>query len=187
MEQLLLSFAQQRLWFLQQLVPDSDCYNISGVVRLEGTLRVELIERTFAEMVRRHEILRTTFTLLEKQPVQIIGEPVAPTLLVVDFSHLPASERNGETKRRAEAEAARPFDLEHGPLLRVQLLRLSPEEHALLVTMHHIVSDGWSIGVLVREVAAIYARLCAWRRVAARRVADSICGLRALATSLAAR
>ncbi|HEV7398617.1 MAG TPA: amino acid adenylation domain-containing protein [Pyrinomonadaceae bacterium] len=154
---LLLSFAQQRLWFLQQLLPDSDRYNISGVVRLEGTLRVDLLERAFAEMVRRHEVFRTTFTFLEKQPVQIIGRPVAGTLLVVDFSHMPASERATETKRRAEAEAARPFDLEGDPLLRVQLLRLSAEEHALLVTMHHIISDGWSIGVFVREVAALYA------------------------------
>ena len=150
-----LSFAQQRLWFLQQLEPDSAFYNIPGVVRLEGTLRVDLLERTFAEMVRRHEILRTTFKLLEEQPVQIIGEPVAHTLPLFDLSHLPASERGAETKRRAEAEAARPFDLERGPLVRMQLLRLSPEEHVLLVTMHHIVSDGWSIGVLVREVAAI--------------------------------
>jgi non-ribosomal peptide synthetase component F/acyl carrier protein len=154
---LLLSFAQQRLWFLQQLVPDSDHYNMSGVVRLEGTLRVDLLERAFAELVRRHEILHTTLTFLEKQPVQIIGKPVADQLLVVDLSHLPASERNTETKRRIEAEAACPFDLERGPIMRVQLLRLSPEEHVLLVTMHHVACDGWSIGILVREVAAIYS------------------------------
>jgi amino acid adenylation domain-containing protein len=151
-----LSFAQQRLWFLGQLVPDSDRYNISGAVRLEGKLRVDLLERALAEMVRRHEVLRTTFTLLEEEPVQIIGEPVAGTLPLFDLSHLPASERHAEAKRRAEAEAARPFDLEHGPLLRVQLLCLSPEEHVLLMTMHHIVSDGWSIGVIVREMAALY-------------------------------
>jgi len=151
-----LSFAQQRLWFLQQLEPDGAFYNISGAVRLEGTLRVDLLERTFAELVRRHESLRTTFTFLEEQPVQIIREPVSGTLLVVDISHLPASERTTETKRRAEAEAARPFDLEDGPLMRMQLLRLGSEEHVLLVTMHHIISDGWSIGVLVREVASLY-------------------------------
>jgi amino acid adenylation domain-containing protein len=154
---LLLSFAQQRLWFLQQLEPDSAFYNIPGAVRLEGTLRVDLLERTFAEMGRRHESLRTTFTLLEEQPVQIIGEPVGHTLPLFDLSHLPASERGAESKRHAEAEAARPFDLERDPLVRMQLLRLSPEEHILLVTMHHIVSDGWSIGVLIREVTAIYA------------------------------
>jgi amino acid adenylation domain-containing protein len=152
-----LSFAQQRLWFLDQLEPNSAFYNISGAVRLEGTLKVDLLERTFAEIVRRHEILRTTFTLLEEQPVQVISEPAADTLPLIDLSHLPASEHRAETARYANIEASRPFDLERGPLLRVELLRLSAEEHVLLVTMHHIISDGWSIGILIREVAALYA------------------------------
>jgi hypothetical protein len=126
-------------------------------VRLTGRLDVSSLERTFAEIVRRHEVLRTTFAVDGKEPVQIIGERVVHTLPVSDLSNLPASELRAETKRRIAAEAARPFDLKSGPLLRVQLLRLGEEEHVLLVTMHHIVSDGWSIGVMVREVATLYA------------------------------
>jgi amino acid adenylation domain-containing protein len=152
-----LSFAQKRLWFLQRMDSASTSYNIASAVWLKGPLDVASLDRTFSEIVRRHEALRTTFAVVGTEPVQIIGEPVVHTLPVVDLAHLPASERRAETERRAEAEAARPFDLESGPLMRLQLLRLSPEEHALLVTMHHIVSDGWSIGVLIKEVAALYA------------------------------
>jgi hypothetical protein len=135
----------------------STSYNIASAVRLRGQLDVASLERTFSEIIRRHEVFRTTFAVVGNEPVQIIGEPVAHTLPLFDLSDLPASERSAETKRCVKAEAARPFDLEHGPLLRVQLLRLSLEEHVLLLTMHHIVSDGWSIGIFVREVAAIYA------------------------------
>jgi amino acid adenylation domain-containing protein len=156
-ENLRLSFAQRRLWFLQQLESTSTSYNIPAAVRLTGQLDAASLERTFSEIVRRHEALRTTFAVVEGEPVQVIGEPAADTLPLIDLSHLPAAERHAEAKRCAIAEASRPFDLERGPLLRVQLLRLSAEEHVLLVTMHHIVSDGWSIGVLIREVAALYA------------------------------
>ncbi len=152
-----LSFAQKRLWFLQRMDSASTSYNIASAVLLNGPLEVASLERTFTEIVKRHEALRTTFAVVGTEPVQIIGESVVQTLPVFDLTHLPASERLAETERRARAEAAHPFDLERGPLLRIQLLRLSPEEHALLVTMHHIVSDGWSIGVLIREVAALYA------------------------------
>jgi acyl carrier protein len=152
-----LSFAQKRLWFLQQLDSASTNYNIASAVQLTGPLDVASLERTFSEIVQRHEALRTTFAVVEGEPVQIIGEPPADTLTLIDLLHLPASEQRAETKRRSEAEASRPFDLARGPLLRAQLLRLSMEEHVLLVTMHHIVSDGWSIGILIREVAALYA------------------------------
>ena len=151
-----LSFAQQRLWFLDQLEPNNAFYNISGAVRLEGKLKVDLLERTFTEIVRRHEVLRTTFTLLEEQPVQVIAEPSPFTLRLTDLSTLPPSDWPAETQRRAAAEAHLPFDLAVGPLLRTQVLRFSESEHVLLLTMHHIVSDGWSIGVLIREVAALY-------------------------------
>ncbi|MBV9927462.1 MAG: amino acid adenylation domain-containing protein [Acidobacteria bacterium] len=155
-ETLPLSFAQQRLWFLDQLEPNSSFYNIPAAVRLTGQLDVPVLERTFTEIVRRHEVLRTTFALVEGQPVQVIKPELSVPLWVVDLTALPAGEREAEARRLATAEAQEPFDLAAGPLLRVGLLRLSEQEHVALITMHHIVSDGWSAGVLVKEVAALY-------------------------------
>ena len=152
-----LSFAQQRLWFLDQLKPGSSFYNIPVAVRLHGVLNVEALERTLSEVVRRHEVLRTHFVAIDGEPVQVIETPAQVRLPVTDLSALAEAERSAETQRLVQAESARPFDLSRGPLLRVGLLRLGAEEHVALVTMHHIVSDGWSIGVLVREVAALYS------------------------------
>jgi amino acid adenylation domain-containing protein len=152
-----LSFAQQRLWFTHQLDPQSAAYNILIAVRLTGQLDQTALERTLEEIVRRHETLRTTFGTSEGRPVQIIA-PHAPetSLPVLDLSHLPEDERMAETDERAAAEARQPFDLNHGPLYRASLLRLDELDHVLLFTMHHIISDGWSMGVLVKEVAALY-------------------------------
>src|SRR6185503_10043166 len=151
-----LSFAQQRLWFLDQMEPGSSFYNIPAAVRLRGVLNVEALERTLSEVVRRHEVLRTHFVAVDGEPVQVI-EPAAPIKLeVLDLSVLGEAERTAANQRLIAEEAQQPFDLERGPLLRVRLIRLGAEEHVALVTMHHIVSDGWSIGVLVREVAALY-------------------------------
>ncbi|HVR95588.1 MAG TPA: amino acid adenylation domain-containing protein, partial [Thermoanaerobaculia bacterium] len=150
-----LSFAQQRLWFLDQLEPGSPAYNIPFAVRLTGDLAPALLERVFAEVVRRHESLRTTFSSREGRPVQVIASEVRPELPVVDLSRLPRLlEMAFEL---AVEEARRPFDLQRGPLLRLSLIRLAEREHLLLVTMHHIVSDGWSLGVLLREIAALHA------------------------------
>ncbi len=148
-----LSFAQQRLWFLEQM-GDSN-YIVPATSRLTGPLNVEALERSLNVIVERHEVLRTTFTTIDNQPVQVIAPRVPLTLLTLDLSHLPESERDVEVRRMRE-EALRPFNLERGPLIRARLLRLAEEEHLLLLAMHHIVSDGWSLGVVIRELAALY-------------------------------
>ncbi|MCG8351746.1 MAG: amino acid adenylation domain-containing protein [Chloroflexales bacterium] len=151
------SFAQQRLWFLDQFEPNSPFYNIPLAVRLTGQLDLPSFERSLNEIVRRHETLRTTFATMEGRPVQVIAPPYALDLPLVDLSVLPDDQREAQALRLATEEARRPFDLARGPLLRTQLLRLTEQEHIVLLTMHHIISDGWSMGVLIGEVAAIYA------------------------------
>src|SRR5687768_16177545 len=155
-EEMVLSFAQQRLWFIEQLRPGTALYNSSEKIRLSGELNLEALEATLTEIVRRHEVLRTTFREVEGQPVQVIQPPEIVRLTVIDISDLPEPQRDEEARRRATAEAQEPFNLSTGPLLRVKLLRLAVDEYLLLHTMHHIVSDGWSMGVLMREVAALY-------------------------------
>jgi amino acid adenylation domain-containing protein len=162
-QELPLSHAQQRLWFLDQLEPGSATYNLPGAVRLQGQLDVEVLERTLDEVVRRHEVLRTTFVAVNGEPVQVIAPASQLRLPVLDLSELPEEQREREARLAAQAEAARPFDLSAGPLLRVQLLRLGAEDHLVLFTVHHIISDGWSTGILVREVAALYEAYVAGR------------------------
>ena len=152
-----LSFAQQRLWFLHQLEPESAFYNMPGAVRLEGRLDVAALRRSLNEVVRRHEALRTHFASIDGAPVQVIAPVLELALAVTDLSGWPATERDARAEGEARIEAETPFDLARGPLIRARLLRLGAEEHIALVTMHHIVSDGWSIGVLIDEVAALYA------------------------------
>ncbi|HEX8338906.1 MAG TPA: amino acid adenylation domain-containing protein, partial [Pyrinomonadaceae bacterium] len=151
-----LSFAQQRLWFLDQLQPDSPFYNISGAARLSGELDPSALEKGLNEVVRRHESLRTTFDSEGGQPHQIISDALHVHVPLLDLSALPEAERDAEGRRAAAAEAARPFDLRRGPLLRALLVRLTGNEHLLVVTMHHIVSDGWSVAVLFGELSVCY-------------------------------
>ncbi|NNB93012.1 non-ribosomal peptide synthase/polyketide synthase [Corallococcus exiguus] len=151
-----LSFAQQRLWFLDQLQPGSAFYNVPGVVWLEGELDLRAFEQGLTALVDRHEVLRTTFPRHGDVPVQVIHPTVPPPLPLIDLTHLAPEEREREARRLALEEAQRPFDLTNGPVVRVRLLRLERTRHALLVTLHHIVSDGWSVGVMVRELAALY-------------------------------
>ena len=151
-----LSFAQQRLWFLDELAPNNVAYNISTAVRLVGQLDLPALRRTFTELLRRHESLRTGFGVVDEQPVQVISESLPFDLPLADLSALDQIERDREMQRLTLEETDSPFDLRQAPLLRGRLLRLAQDEHVLLVTMHHIVSDGWSIGVLIREVAALY-------------------------------
>jgi amino acid adenylation domain-containing protein len=163
-----LSFSQERLWFLAQLDPASPAYNMPAAVRLQGDLDVPALARSFAEVRRRHEVLRTTFPAVHGRPAQRIAppEPIAVPLPVVDLGALAAGPRAAERARLALAEGRRPFDLAAGPLLRTTLLRLGRREegeHMLLVTLHHVVSDGWTIGVLVRELGALYAAFVAGR------------------------
>ena len=150
------SFAQQRLWLLDQLDPGSSLYNITSAVRLKGRLNVEALARTFDEIVRRHETLRTTFKLVDEMPVQVIGPPEPVPLARADLSQLAADERDRQLGELLSAEAARPFDLSRGPLLRVMVVRLGKERHVIILTMHHIISDGWSMAVLEREVGLLY-------------------------------
>jgi amino acid adenylation domain-containing protein len=152
-----LSFAQQRLWFIDQLEPDSSLYNIPVALRVEGPLDGEVLALCLGEIMRRHEALRTVFATRDSAPVQVI-QPVAPfSLPLVDLAGLPARTRDPAALFLANEEADRPFDLGRGPLLRGVLLRLAEEEHVLALTVHHIGSDGWSMGILVREAALLYA------------------------------
>ncbi|MGA9773581.1 MAG: amino acid adenylation domain-containing protein [Blastocatellia bacterium] len=151
-----LSFAQQRIWFLNHLEPGSPFYNIPAAVRLEGQLDLSALERTLNEVIRRHEALRTIFKIEDGAPVQIIAPDVKLNLQVNELRGRSRSEQEAEALRQASEEALQPFDLSQGPPVRASLLRLGDEDHVLLFTMHHIVSDGWSMGILIREVAALY-------------------------------
>jgi amino acid adenylation domain-containing protein len=152
-----LSFAQERLWFLDRLEPGRATYNISAALRLAGVLDERALERSLGEIVRRHEALRTVFTEVDGSPVQVVAPFGGFPLPVEDLSGLGEANREAALRQRAREEAARPFDLSAGPLFRAVLLRLGAEDHALLLSMHHIVSDGWSTGVLFRELSALYA------------------------------
>jgi amino acid adenylation domain-containing protein len=151
-----LSFAQQRLWFLNQLQPDSPFYNVPDTYRLTGRLDARVLERCFDALVRRHETLRTTFKLVGGEPRQFIQDPAPFTLQVVDLTHLPAEKREAEALRLAEEEATRLFDLTRDPMLRARLVRLGEDEHFLLMSMHHIASDGWSRSILADELMKLY-------------------------------
>jgi amino acid adenylation domain-containing protein len=153
-----LSFSQERLWFLDRLAPGGTAYNIPLALRIEGELAPERLAAALREIVRRHEALRTTFREREGRPEQVIAgiEAGAWSLPRVDLSALPAGTREAEARRLAQAAAETPFDLAAGPLLRAALLHFERGKHALLLGMHHIVSDGWSMGVLVREITALY-------------------------------
>jgi acyl carrier protein len=154
-----LSFAQERLWFLDQMAPGSAAYNMPVAVRLSGPLRVAALAAGLERIVARHEALRTRFESRGGRPLQVIEEEVRPALARVDLQGLPPDLREQEALAVCRREVARPFDLSRTPLLRPCLLCLEPEEWICLVVMHHIVSDGWSLGVFVRELAAAYAAL----------------------------
>jgi amino acid adenylation domain-containing protein/non-ribosomal peptide synthase protein (TIGR01720 family) len=147
-----LSFAQQRLWFLEQLAPGGAAYHIPAALRLRGGLDVAALEASLRAIVDRHEALRTAFPAVGGRAVQAISRRCDPGLPLVDLT----GRGEDEARRLAAEEAARPFDLERGPLLRARLLRLAPEEHVLLLVLHHIVADGWSVGVFTRELAGLY-------------------------------
>ncbi|HYR09198.1 MAG TPA: amino acid adenylation domain-containing protein, partial [Longimicrobium sp.] len=151
-----LSFAQERLWFLDQLQQGSAFYNVPATLRLSGVLDAAALERALGEVVRRHEVLRSTLRERSGAAVQVIAPFSGFVLPVEDLSSLDADERQLEAVRRAADEAVRPFDLAAGPLFRAALLRLADDEHVLLLTLHHAVTDGWSMGVLYREIAALY-------------------------------
>ncbi len=154
-----LSFAQERLWFLDQLDPGSAVYNVPLALGLRGDLSPAALAASLSMIVARHETLRTSFPTAEGRPAQAIAEPAPVVPPLVDLDGLPAGRREAEASRLSAAEAVLPFDLGRGPLLRTTLLKLAPDHHLALLTLHHIVSDGWSIGVLVREMTALYGAL----------------------------
>jgi amino acid adenylation domain-containing protein len=159
-----LSHAQERLWFLEQLAPGNAAYHIHAGIALRGQLDVPALRRALAEIVERHEALRTTFRLENGEPVQAADPVTSPaSLAVVDVPGAPATDRQAEVRRLALAEARRPFDLRHGPLLRSMLVRLDPGEHVLLLTAHHIAADGWSMALFLRELSILYAAFRAGR------------------------
>ena len=158
--QLSLSFAQERLWFLDQLEPDTALYNIPIGLGLKGTLKVAVLQRSLEEMVRRHEALRTCFEMVEGRPVQVIQPATSVEMPVIDVSDLAEPEREREARRLCAEAAQRPFDLAHGPVLRATLIRLGPGEHLFLMVVHHIASDGWSMGLLVGELKLLYQAFC---------------------------
>lgn len=151
-----LSYAQQRMWFLWQLDPQSGAYNLPGAVRLTGRLNLVALEQAFASLVERHETLRTVFQ--RQADDSLLQVPASAPLVIAheDFSALPADERERAVTHAAEQQSVLPFDLAVGPLLRVTLLKLAEQEHVLLLTLHHIVSDGWSMNVLIDEFIRCY-------------------------------
>src|SRR5262249_23902311 len=150
------SFAQQRLWFLDQLLPGNPTYSIPAALRLKTTLNVAALRRSLNEIVRRHEALRTSFGFVDGQAVQVIADALELDLPVAGLRGIPAAERESEALRLAAAEARRPFDLARGPLLRANLLQLGEADYVFLLVMHHIVTDGWSMGVFFRELTELY-------------------------------
>ena len=155
------SYAQQRLWFLDQFDPGSPFYNIPSAVRLYGQLDSDVLERALNEIVARHEALRTTLSTIDGQPVQVIHPALVLRIPIIDLRGHAEAARMDEAMQLANEEARQPFDLANGPLLRVTLLRLDEQDHIALMTMHHIVSDGWSMGVLIYELSTLYAAFAA--------------------------
>jgi len=151
-----LLFSQEHLWMLDQLEPGNPAYNLSGAIRLIGVLDVSALMRSFNEIVRRHEILRTTFSMNGEHPVQRVAPELKVPLPIIDLGNSDDVHDESELSTLISAEVRRPFDLALGPLLRTTLLRLSPNEHIVILALHHIVYDGWSSGVLIHELATLY-------------------------------
>jgi amino acid adenylation domain-containing protein len=152
-----LSFSQQRLWFLEKLDPGKPFYNTPAVVRLEGSLDVEALERSLNEVIQRHESLRTTFDDIGGRPVQVIVPERRLNIEVIDIREYPPEEREKVTLKLVTEDAMRPFDLEAGPLIRASLVRVDDDEYIVLLNMHHIISDDWSLGIFIQEIATLYS------------------------------
>ncbi|ARU62078.1 hypothetical protein CBW65_14470 [Tumebacillus avium] len=161
-----LSFTQQRLWFMHRLQPNNPMYNLPTLLRLRGDLQLQALEAALGEIVCRHETLRTVFVGQEDGVVQVIGEPKPQRVTLLDLTRLPETEREAEAQRILQEEIHRPFELSKGPLFRVLLVRMRDDEHLLLLLLHHIISDGWSNGVLLQELAALYEQHTGGREAA---------------------
>nr|MDZ8289085.1 amino acid adenylation domain-containing protein [Nostoc sp. ChiSLP01] len=159
-QKLSLSFAQERIWLLSQLEPDNPFYNELVALQLHGNLNIVALEQSLNKIIARHETLRTNFRTTNEQPVQVIAESLTLSVPVVDLTEVAEEKREIACQKLATAEATRPFDLASSPLIRASVVKLTEVEHVLLLTIHHIVFDGWSTGVLIRELASIYSALC---------------------------
>jgi amino acid adenylation domain-containing protein len=151
------SFAQRRMWILELLEPGSSAYHVPLALRLRGAFDVAALERAVEALIARHESLRTTFDEEDGELVQVVHSPYRARIPVVTLEHIPIDDREREATRLVQQESQAPFDLRRGPLVRVSVLRLAAEEHVLLVTLHHIITDGWSKGIFFRELSALYA------------------------------
>ena len=180
-----LSSAQERLWFVDQLDPGNTSFNIPALLRLEGPLNRAALEDGLNQVVRRHEVLRTTFEAIDGQPIQVVHPSAAVPLPLDDLSSLPEGTREQEALRLAAEEAARPFDLSSGPCLRMRLLRLADDHHLLNLTVHHIVFDEWSVALFLRELIACYVACGRRPGDVAPGASDPVRGLRRLAARVA--
>lgn len=160
-EHLPLSFAQQRLWLFDQFEPNSALYNVSSDVRWKGAFHLEAFRQAFVALMERHESLRTTFPSVDGTPLQVIAEQPSLDVTVVDVYDWPESERESAAQRLITEEAYRPFNLAQGPLVRVLVVQVAPEDYRLIITMHHIISDGWSRSLLIHELATLYSAFSA--------------------------
>ena len=158
-----LSFAQQRLWVLDQLEPNNALYNIPRSLRMKGSLNIEALRKAINEIVARHESQRTSFATENREPVQVIAKILNLALPVQDLTHFSPEQREPEARRISASEAATPFNLATGPLVRATLLKLDDSDHILLLTMHHIISDAWSAGIFVQELSELYEAFSAGR------------------------
>src|SRR5215471_11103976 len=151
-----LSFAQQRLWFLDKLEPDSPLYNVPMMARMSGTLDLTALQRAVDGLIARHEILRTRIDCADERPVQVVEESAPAPIALHDLTAFASTERESEARKLVHAEVNRPFDLAVAPMLRATLIRLSADEHWFIVNLHHIVSDEWSLRICFRELTALY-------------------------------
>ncbi|MEL6166141.1 MAG: condensation domain-containing protein, partial [Cyanobacteria bacterium J06628_3] len=156
LKELPLSFAQQRLWFLHKLEPDTTAYNIAFSWRLTGNLDIALLQSCLNTIVQRHEILRTSFVAVNGQPNQVIIPELVLPLPIFDLRTVPELTRQIELDKLTKQEARYPFDLTEAPLLRVKLIKIAENENILLLTLHHLIADGWSRGIILRELTALY-------------------------------
>ncbi len=160
-----LSFAQQRIWFLQQMAPESGTYNMPAALRLEGALNITALKKAFSEIVRRHEILRTTFSMINNELTQVIFPSRQLFLSITDLKTIPSLDQEDHVLELSNIEAQQPFNLEEGPLLRIRLLQLNENKYVLFVTLHHIISDAWSMNVLIQEMTSLYEAYCGERSI----------------------
>ncbi len=160
-----LSFAQQRLWFMNQLEPGGSTYNMPGSFRLVGELDIKALQSSLETIIQRHEILRTRFSIVDGNPIQVIDPPFNLEIPLIDLTDLSEEQRSSKAKQIASEEAMTPFDLSTGPLIRVKLIKEAENTHIILLSLHHIVADAWSIGIFVREFASLYGSFLEGREV----------------------